>query len=82
MNVPRAKQMSAGRSSRNRFIRSLRPQTTPIGQPAADGLAVSDQVGSHAEILLRAASGEAEADQDLVEDEDDLALAADRAQLR
>ncbi len=78
--MPRAKQMSAGRSSRKRFIRSLRPQTTPIGKSAAERLAVGDEIGAHAEILLRAAVREAEADKHLVEDQHDVALGADRAQ--
>ena len=80
MNVPRAKQMSAGRSSRKRFIRSLRPHSTPTGKPAAERLAVGHHVGAHAEILLRAARREAEADEHLVEDQHDAALGADRAQ--
>src|SRR6185295_2386700 len=33
LKVPRAKQMSHGRSSRKRFIRSRLPQATPIGRP-------------------------------------------------
>ena len=33
LNVPRAKQMSAGRSSRKRFMKRARPHTTPTGKP-------------------------------------------------
>ena len=33
LNVPRAKHTSAGCSSLNRRMRSLRPQTTPTGNP-------------------------------------------------
>ena len=80
MKVPRAKQMSAGRSSRKRFISSLRPQTTPIGRPPPRRLAVGDHVGADAEIFLRAAGGEPEADEHLVEDQHDVALGADLAQ--
>ena len=35
LNVPRAKQMSEGRSSRNRFISARRPHSTPFGRPPA-----------------------------------------------
>ena len=49
-------------------------------QPAAERLAVGDEIGAHAEILLRAAWGETEADEHLVEDQDDVALGADGAQ--
>ena len=81
LNVPRAKQMSAGRSSRKRFIRSWRPHTTPTGKPAAERLAIGDESALDAEILLRAAGREAEADEHLVENQHDAALGADRAQL-
>src|SRR5215468_5006070 len=50
------------------------------GQAAAEALAVGDQVGLDAEILLRAAESEPEADEDLIEDQDDMALAADGPQ--
>ena len=80
MNVPRAKQMSAGRSSRKRFIKSRRPQTTPIGKSAAQRLAIGDEIGAHTEVLLRAALGEAKADKHFVEDQDNVALGADRPQ--
>ena len=50
-------------------------------KPAAERLAVGDEVGLDAEIFLRAAYGEAKADEHLVEDQDDVALAADRPQL-
>ena len=49
-------------------------------QTAAERLAVGHQVGPDAEILLRAARREPEADEDLVEDQHDAALAADLAQ--
>jgi hypothetical protein len=48
-------------------------------QPAAECLAVGDEIGPNSEILLRAAAGEAEAGEDLVHDEDDAALGADLA---
>ena len=50
-------------------------------KPAGEALAVGHHVGADAEIFLRAAGGEAEADEDLVEDQDDAALGADLAQL-
>ena len=50
------------------------------GQAAAEALAVGHEVGAHAEILLRAARSEAEADENLVEDEDDAAPGAHLAQ--
>src|SRR5262245_30598194 len=50
------------------------------GQAAAEALPVGDQVGLDAEILLRAAEGEPEADEDLIEDQDDMAFAADGPQ--
>ena len=49
-------------------------------KPAAERLAVGHEIGAHAEIVLRAAVGEAEADEHLVEDQDDVAFGADRAQ--
>ena len=58
----------------------LRPHSTPTGQPAAQRLAVGDHVGAHAEVLLRAARREPEADEHLVEDQHDPALGADLAQ--
>ena len=79
--MPRAKQMSAGRSSRKRFIRSRAAADHAHRQAAAQRLAVGDHVGPHAEVLLRAAGREAEADEDLVEDQHDAALGADLAQL-
>ena len=50
-------------------------------QAAAEGLAVGHEVGPHAEIFLGAAGCEAEADKDLIEDQYDAALGADRAEL-
>jgi hypothetical protein len=50
-------------------------------QAAAQGLAVGDHVGLHAEVFLRAAAAQAEAHEDLVEDQHDAALGADLAQL-
>ncbi len=49
-------------------------------QPAAQRLAIGHHVGAHAEIFLRTAHGEAEADEYLVEDQHDPALGADRSQ--
>ena len=60
LNVPRAKQMSAGLSSRNRFIRSARPHTTPIGRPPATVLPWSP-CRPDAKILLDAAAGQPKA---------------------
>ena len=51
------------------------------GQSAGEALAVGHHVGANAEIFLGAAGGEAEADEHLVEDQDDAALGADLAQL-
>ena len=48
------------------------------GQPAGHRLAVGDHVGAHAEILLRAAGREPEADEHLVEDQHDAALRCTR----
>src|SRR5262249_28125638 len=48
---------------------------------AAQRLAVSDEVGADAKIFLGAAFGEPKADEDLVKDQNNVALAADRAQL-
>ena len=48
---------------------------------AAQGLAVDHQIGLDAEIFLRAARCEPEADEHLVQDQHDAALAADLAQL-
>ena len=79
--MPRAKQMSAGRSSRKRFIRSRAAAHHADRQAAAERLAVGDEVGADAEIFLRAAGREAEADEHLVEDQHDVALGADLAQL-
>src|SRR5579863_5310196 len=50
-------------------------------QSAADGFAVGDHVGAHAEIFLGAATRKPEADKYLIEYEYDVALAADLAQL-
>ncbi len=50
-------------------------------QAAGEALAVGHHVGLDAEIFLGAAGGEAEADEHLVEDQDDAALGADLAQL-
>mgnify|MGYP003693716017 CR=1 FL=1 len=49
-------------------------------QAAGEALAIGHHVGAHAEIFLRAAGGEAEADEHLVEDQHDAALGADLAQ--
>lgn len=48
-------------------------------KPAAQGLAVDHQIGLDAEIFLRAARCEPEADEHLVQDQHDAALAADLA---
>src|SRR5260370_28966771 len=45
-------------------------------QPASEALAVRRHVGADAEIFLRAAGGEAEADERLVEDQYDIAIGA------
>ncbi len=50
------------------------------GKSAAQRLPIGDHVGLDAEILLRTAGGETEADKDLVENQDDLPLGADGAQ--
>ncbi len=50
-------------------------------QSAAQRLAVGHQIGANAEIILRAALGEAEADEDLVEDQNDAAFGADRTKV-
>ncbi len=50
-------------------------------QAAAERLAVGHHVGPHAEVFLRAAQSEAEADEHLVEDQHDAAIGADLAQL-
>ena len=44
------------------------------GHAATERLAVRDQVGAHAKVLLRAADADAQAGDDLVEDEDDTAV--------
>ena len=51
------------------------------GKTAAHRLAVGHDIGLDAEIFLGAARRQAEADEDLVEDQHDAALAADRAEL-
>src|SRR6185503_4080013 len=51
------------------------------GKASAERLAVGDQIGADAEILLRAAGGETEPDEHLVEDQNDVLLGADGAQL-
>ena len=51
------------------------------GEAAGEALAVGHHVGANAEIFLGAAGGEAEADEDFVEDQHDAALGADLAQL-
>ena len=58
LNVPRAKQMSRGRSSRKRFMKRALAADDADRQPAAERLAVGHEVGAHAEVLLRAAAGE------------------------
>ena len=50
------------------------------GKAAGKALAVGHHVGADAEIFLRAAGGDAEADEHLVEDQDDAALGADLPQ--
>src|SRR5258706_16006595 len=46
------------------------------GESSCQALAIGHHVGAHAEILLRTACGEPEADEYLVEDQDDIALGA------
>src|SRR6516225_8489318 len=50
-------------------------------QAAAESLAIGDEVGPNVEIILRAAEREAEADEDLIEDQYDAALGAYRPEL-
>ncbi len=59
----------------------LAPTHDPDRQPAAERLAVGDDIGADAEIFLRTAGSQTEAEEDLVEDQDDAALAAHLAQL-
>ena len=51
------------------------------GKAAGEALAVGHHVGANAKIFLGAAGGEAEADEDFIEDQDDAAFGADLAQL-
>ena len=51
------------------------------GEATREALAVSHHVGANAEIFLGAAGGEAEADEDFIEDQHDAAFGADFAQL-
>src|SRR5215510_9946600 len=62
------------------FHELLAPAEHADGQSTAEALAVGDQVGLDAEILLRAAESEPEADEDLVENQHDITLAADGPQ--
>src|SRR5260221_5330897 len=50
-------------------------------QSAAERLAVRDEVGAHAEVLLGAAAGQSKTEEHLVEDQDDAAFRAYLAQL-
>ncbi len=59
----------------------LRTTHDADGHPTGHRLAVDDHVGTHAEIFLRPARGEAEARVDLVEDQRHAGLVAHRAQL-
>src|SRR4029077_20416766 len=52
----------------------------PNGKPAAQRLAVGDEIGRHAEIFLCATDAEAKSDEYLIEDQDDVLSGADRAQ--
>ncbi len=45
-------------------------------QAAAQRLAVGDEIGADAEIVLRAAAGEAKAGENVIEDQDDAVLGA------
>ena len=63
--MPRAKQISAGRSSRNRFIRSLATAYDADRQATAERLAVGDHVGPHPKVFLRPARRETKADETL-----------------
>ena len=51
------------------------------GQSAAERLAVRDEIGAHAEVLLGAAAGQSETEKHLVEDQDDPAFRAHLSQL-
>lgn len=53
----------------------------PDREPAAQGLAIGDDVGLDPEVFLGAAGRETEAEEDFVEDEDDSAEGADLPQL-
>src|SRR6185503_9007718 len=53
----------------------------PDGKPAAKRLAIGDEIGPDAEILLRAANGETEPYEHFVEDQNDVLLGANGAQL-
>ena len=57
----------------------LAPADRADRKSARQALAIGHHVGAHAEIFLRAAGGEPEADEYLVEDQHDVALGADLA---
>src|SRR5262249_59189171 len=58
------------------------PTQDTDGQPASHCMAVGDEVGRDAEILLRTADAQTKADEHLVEDQDDAATGTDLAQSR
>src|SRR6266478_465669 len=58
----------------------LAPADHADRESAREALAIGHHVGAHAEIFLSAAGGEPEADEDLVKDQDDVALGADLPQ--
>ena len=79
--MPRAKADIGRPILAEAFHQVLAPADNADRQAAAERLAVGDEVGADAEIILGAAGREAEADEDLVKDQHDAALAADRAEL-
>ncbi len=82
MRIERA----AGKADVGRAVIAETPHQIPAPaydadrEPAAKCLAVSDQIGADAEIFLGAAFGKAKTEEDLVENENDVLLAADRRQ--
>ena len=75
LNVPRAKQMSAGPIVAKATHQIATAADDSDGQAPAQRLAVRDEVSADAEVLLRAADGQPEAEEHVVDDEDDAALA-------
>ena len=63
------------------FHETVRAADDTDRQPTTERLAVGDEIGAHAEILLRAAAREPETHEDVVDDQHDAAARADLAQL-